>query len=446
MPGALFARQPIFDLHLDVIGYELLFRSQDTKRKGENSSAKSLNSQQLDFRRDASQESPGVYIEVNEEANEACNKGENSSAKSLDGDAATSTLLLDLLGHLHFPDVVGTKYAFVNFTANLLTQPLPSTLPRQQIVIEILENIEPTPEIIAAISQLKRQGFTIALDDFVFSEEFIPLLELTKFVKIDVLNCNEQQIIEKIAPLKDFKVILIAEKVETHQQLEICKKLGFQFFQGYFMCKPQIIEGQRIDTNRQVALEILAKIQNPNITFRELENIIACDAQLTYKIIKLNNSTLFSPVKPIKSIKEALFRMGLEELRYWVALIVLSSIESKPYELRNIAALRAKMCENINKSNNNNNIAHSEFFLAGLFSLLDVMMHDSLQNILTHLSLNEEITKGLLYREGEIGRILTLVESYEKNCLPPLPSDEIELLTKSYEKALSWLKQMSFVL
>lgn len=394
MPHTIFARQPIFNLALDAIGYEILFRS-DLKDVSE-----------------------------------------------VDGDQASSTVILNLFTGADFGDIVGTKKAFINFTRHLLLEPLPANFPHQNVVIEILEHIKIDEAVIQAVYKLKKSGYQIALDDFQYAPVYQPLIEIADYIKIDVLNCRADDIKQRLEGLENYKGILLAEKIETYEQLNECKDLGFKAFQGFFLCKPQIIEGQRIETSRNIALQILARIQDDQADMHDLEELVSQDAQLSYKIFRLSNSSLFAPVRPITSIREAIFRVGLAELRNWVCLMVLSSIDCRPYEIRNLAAVRAKMCELVGKFLHSP-ARPSQLFIAGLFSLLDVMMHERLEALLQQVSIPEEISAGILLKQGEVGRILAAVEAYEQGQWHSLNRLQQEAYAKAYECSLKWAHEIS---
>ncbi len=363
-PQALFARQPIFTKGLEVMGYELLYRQAD-----------------------------------------------NTAGEG--GDAATSHVLFDTIANIGLGDVVGPHAAFINFTKNILLANFPSALPKEKIVVEVLEDVEVDQHVVDAIKRLKNQGYCIALDDFVFAEQWKPLLEIADIIKLDVLDQNEEQISTQLKSVENYSAKLLAEKVETHAQFEICKKLGFDYFQGFFFSKPKIIAGKRVDANKTVVLQLLAKLQDPNLNLQDLELLVSQDPKLSYKILKINNSVVFSPIRKITSLREAIVRLGVNELRNWATLLALSSMGDTPTEYCNQAILRAKMCEFLGKG-----IASKQdparFFIVGLLSMLDVMMQEELPKLLSGLPLDEEIKSALLERQGELGETLSSVIAYEQ--------------------------------
>lgn len=388
MSGAIFARQPIFNSQLELIAYELLFRSE-------------------------------------------------FSDKILEGDQATSHVLLDMICAVNFQDILGSHKAFINFTRKILVEPLPYMFPTKNIVIEILENIVIDQEVIAAAKKLKKQGFEIALDDFIYDTSYDPLIEIADYIKIDVLNCDEIAIAKQLEPLKGYHGHLLAEKVETYEQFEACKKLSFTAFQGYFMCKPQIVTGQRINTNRQTVFQVLSQLQNPQLDIKELEILIAQDAQLSYKILRLCNSTMYGVSKPIHSLKDAIFRIGLQELSNWVVLLILSSIDIKPRELQRIAIIRAKMAELLGQALKLQ-VSKSQLFISGLFSLLDVMLHEEMSDLIKNISLDPSIQEALIERKGQVGYVLKIIEGYEKNNWSISNEISPQKICEIFQIALQW--------
>ena len=368
-PEVYIGRQPIFDVNLNVYAYELLFRSNATTNQS------------------------------------------NISNNDLDkGDIATTQLILNIFSDLGFTEVVGNKIAFINITSNLLFNLPP--LQKDKVVLEILENVEINSKVINAALLLKEQGYTIALDDFIFNEQWIPLIELSDIIKIDISCYSEQQLIEQIQILKPFGKRILAEKLETHQELELCTNLGCELFQGFFLSKPKIISGKRVATNKVMILQLITHLNDPMISAQEIENLICRDVKLTYKLLQIINSAAFVKVNKIVSLKQAIVYLGITQLKKWVNLIALNSIQDKPHELMITTMIRAKMCELIAKGQQASD--PGVFFIVGLLSTIDALLDDKMQNLLIKLPLDQNIQNALLSRAGPMGKVLSDVISYEK--------------------------------
>jgi EAL and modified HD-GYP domain-containing signal transduction protein len=392
-------RQPIFDRNLEVIGYELLYRSI-----------------------------------------------QSGPANVTDGDQATTQVILNTFSHLGLESLVGShKKAYINATRNFLVGKIPIPFPPTSVVLEVLEDIKVDPELIDSLTALSRQGFQIALDDVTSVERISPLLSLANIIKIDLMGSRRNQLADIVGRLRPYRqrLKLLAEKVETQEELEYCKRLGFDYFQGYFLCKPSVVKGKRMDSARLVLMRTLAKIQDPKADFRSLGGLVAQDVSLSYKVLKLVNSSYYSLAKTITAIDQAIALIGMNQLRGWLTLLIMASIENKPHELTNIAMTRAKMCELVARSLRQNQT--ELFFLVGLFSVLDAMMDMPMQEALADLPLAEEVVTGLLEHKGPTGAVLLLVLAYERGEWDQLLKTSLspDTLQQNYLDAIRWTAEVS---
>jgi EAL and modified HD-GYP domain-containing signal transduction protein len=310
------------------------------------------------------------------------------------------------------------------------------------VVLEMLEDVAVDDDVLAALRNLSAQGYIIALDDFFYQEHLRSLVELADIIKIDVLASGRTTVAEQVKLLRHYDVQLLAEKVETQEDFAYYKTLGFEYFQGYFFCRPDVVKGQRSPTNRLVILELLAKLQSPEITFRELEAFISRDVSLSYKVLRAANAAIYTRARKVTSIHQALQLVGLTAMTHIVSLFLLANIDDKPHELLITAMVRAKMCEQLAKLMQQSNSA--TFFTVGLLSVLDAFMDRPMPNILPALPLADEIVEALLAYEGMLGAILRCVLAYERGDWETVqnlgcPRD---LLVKTYLAALMWATEM----
>ena len=389
----LLARQPIYDKQLNVHAYELLFRPP------------------------------------------------NQSNWEWDGDIATSQLVVNAFTEIGIEKVVNHKTAFINFTQKWLESPPP--FDARYVTIEVLEDVDPNEEIIAGVKALADRGFTIALDDFVYHEKWKPLLEIAHIIKIDVLNLRRNELETTLEQLKPYNVKLLAEKIEDHEMFELCKQLGFEFFQGYFLSKPQNIHGEVMPSNKVVIMSLLAELQNPNATVDGLEKIISNDISLSTKILRICNSAEMAVVKKIDTIRRAVVLIGLQALKQWSSIIALSRLSDKPSELVCLTLQRAKMMEYLANASNIENKAI--FFTVGMFSLVDAFFDRPIKSLLKNLPFDDTVNGALLNYEGDVGKVLFCVQAQEKgNWLdidwPYLNSIDIdeEAFEKAYLDAIIW--------
>lgn len=387
----LLARQPIFDADLNLYAYELLFRSTH-----EN----------------------------------------HSSVSSIDGDKATTEVINRTFLELGIERVLGNKRGFINLTRSFLTGERSLPFDSSQIVLEVLEDIEIDDTVIKSVQELSEQGYIIALDDFIFKEELRPIVQAASIIKIDLLALTEEELIEHVEILKQEDVQLLAEKVETAEQFELCKKLGFELFQGYFFCKPIIINDRPLPDNKASALRILSELQKENIAIENIEALISQDASLSYKLLRTLNSAAMGLPRQIDSIRQGIMMLGIQTIKSWVTIIAYSDVDAATSELLTTALVRAKMAEILADAFECN---AETAFLVGLFSPLDAILQKPMIDLLNTIPLNESVKQALLHGEGNLGNLLRFVVPYEQNevmCIPDHIS--IEQLNNAYIEATEW--------
>lgn len=389
----LLARQPIYDGKLKVVAYELLFRPPQ------------------------------------------------GAAWEWDGDVATSQLVVNAFTELGIEETIDNKQAFINFTRRWLLLPPPFN--PAQITIEILESVEPDEEVVSAVQSLSKQGFVIALDDFSFEPKWHPLLQLADIVKIDVLQHQGAALEQQVKMLAPYKVKLLAEKVETFEIFEHCKTLGFQFFQGYFLCRPQNIKGDSLPSNKLVVMQLLAELQNPDVDMSSLEKMISRDISLSIKLLRICNSAGFGARVKVESIRKAVVLIGLRPLRQWSSIIALSRMSDKPSELIMLALTRGRMMESLAQQTNRPD--QDLFFTVGMFSLIDAFFDQPKAKILAGLPFSDSVNQALLDHQGAVGILLKNVEAHEQGQWdaidwPHLAAQGIEesAFKDAYFEALRW--------
>lgn len=396
MPDVFVGRQPIYDRGLEVVAYELLFRS-----------------------------------------------SEGNQAGVLDGDLATSQVLHNTFVEIGLDTIVGQKLAFVNFTRGFILQDYTTIFPARRVVVEILEDITVDAELITAVRALSAQGYTIALDDFVFRDYLRPLVEIADIIKVDILALDRPTLQENVTQLRQFNVRLLAEKVETRNDFNICCDLGFDYFQGYFLCRPDIVRGQRSPANRLASLRLLAKLQDPETEFDELEEIISRDVSLSYKLLRLINAAIYGLPKKVESIRQALLLLGTKFITSWVSVIALTGVSDKPQELMVTALIRGKMCELLAQAMQS--AGKEVYFTIGLFSVLDAMLDTPMPEVLKLLPLAEEVSGALLHHEGLGGQTLHCVLAYERGNWDEVicPGLDRRRIKDAYLQAIAWAAEVS---
>lgn len=391
MDNIFIARQPIYDKSIQLVGYELLYRA-----------------------------------------------GDSDKAEFSDGDLASSEVILNSFVNVGIDGLVGSAEAFINITEAFILNESLTPMFENQVVLEILENIKPTKEVITGVKRLKEQGFKFALDDFKYSSEYNELLALVDYVKLDVIQLSTTEVIEQIKHLENFNVSLVAEKVETPELFSFCKELDFDYFQGFHFCKPQLVKKKHIPANKLVVMDVFKKLENPDFDFDELEKSVAQDAVLTFKLLRYVNSAAFAQRKEIESIREALILVGGATVKKWAMLILMTQMaEGKPQALLVTALVRARMCELVAISEGKGN---EQMFMIGLLSLLDALMDMDMIDLLDELTLSASIKYALLDYEGENGARLKNVILYEKGKWNDLLQYDVdaEQYSACYVDAVKW--------
>jgi EAL and modified HD-GYP domain-containing signal transduction protein len=307
--------------------------------------------------------------------------------------------------------LVGESQAFINLTGTFLKNPAILPLSKDRLVLEVLENIPVTDELVAAVRHLAAEGYTIALDDFILDERTLPLVELAQVIKIDIHQLTEAQLKDHVHRLKQYGVRLLAEKVETHQELELCRSQGFHYFQGFFLSRPHIIRSKRLPADRVRVLNLLQKLQDPDASLREVTALVSEDVYLSYRLLRLINSAYFPIRTRIESIHRAVVYLGLNGVRTWATWIVMSGIRDKPPELKTVALIRARMATGLSEE-----VGHHEpdrAFTVGLFSTLDALLDLPLEKAVGTLPLTTEVNEALLELKGPLGEVLATVLAYE---------------------------------
>ncbi|TYT74363.1 EAL and HDOD domain-containing protein [Desulfobotulus mexicanus] len=361
------ARQPIFNTQKQIVAFELLFRN-----------------------------------------------GMDNAMPEMDGDQASYQLIANSFMDIGIQTLTEGKRAFINFTENLLLEKVPLMLPPKDTVVEILETVRPTPEVIQACREIAAKGYVMALDDFIYTPEWKELTDIARIIKIDFLNTPLTKIKECMAIETKVKPVFLATKVETHEQFDTAVSMGFILFQGYFFSKPEIIRGRQIQGQYLNLLQITAESAMPDMDLDRMEDLIHRDVGIAYDLLRYINSAYFKCRNEISSIRDALMMLGTDEVRRFIAILTLTKIcSNKPEALMKASCIRGRFCERMGAATETPGLS-SQLFTLGMFSLLDALLDESMEKILGEISLSKDIEKALLEKTGPLYPFLSLAEAYEK--------------------------------
>ncbi|USD65377.1 EAL domain-containing protein [Vibrio sp. SCSIO 43136] len=364
------ARQPILNGKRHTLGYELLFRD------GEN----------------------------------------NAFPAHVDSNRATYRLIAEnFLSFQELTTAQPLRY-FINFSHESLVRLLPMALPKEHIVVEILETCRPTDELLQAVRYLHRNGYKIALDDFDLGPEWQRFLPFARIIKIDLMQVGVEKACEYVQARRSQGCSrkYVAERVETAEEFAATQAAGFHFFQGYFFSKPEIIRNRAVKPEQVLAMQLFYEVCKPQVDYKKVEFLISGDVSLSYQLLKFVNGFSHRITVPISSFKQALVYLGQDRLKQFVSLVVASYVAiNKPAELRKLSLQRARFCHLMTRYQPFSD-QRDQAFLLGLLSLLDSFLDQSMDHLLSQLPLSTELNVALLERGGVLGRLLALEEQFEQ--------------------------------
>jgi EAL and modified HD-GYP domain-containing signal transduction protein len=401
-PTALcVARQPILDKGGQVFGYELLYRG-----------------------------APGDTTCV------------------VKSDLASASVITSAMLDLGLDTLTGGRRAFLNVTGALVIERIDALVPPGDVVLELLETIEITHELIAACRKLKAKGYVLALDDFVAGSTAEALLPYVSFVKVDVLNTPMAEVIEIARRLKPLGVTMLAEKVESREVYEQTLGAGYTLFQGYYFCKPVIQMGAAIPAHQLVYIRLLAALSKPELSMQELEALVKQDVSLSLRVLRFVNSAAVPIRTEVGSIRQALLLIGIEPIRKWASVWCLAGLNpGATPELTTLALVRARSCELVGEESRL--LDASELFVVGLFSLLDVLLSRTMADALDNLPLPPSTADALLGRNNKERSVLDAVIAYENGEWDDASNAAVSagvdaaVLPTAYTTALRWAQDIS---
>ena len=380
----------------------------------------------------------------------------NGSADITDPTQATATVITNAFTELAAHAALGPYTGYINIDSDLLFSELIEVLPPQLVVLEILESISPTPEVIARCHQLRDMGFVLAVDDIVrIDEAYIPLLELTDIIKVDILKVNAEHLPSLVTRLKKFGKKLLAEKVETVKQFSQCQSLGFDLFQGYYFAQPTIIVGKKLNPTQIALLRLLGMIMDDADT-SEIENAFKVEPGLTVNMLRLTNSVSCGLSTKITSLRHAITILGRRQLQRWLQLLIYTSPHGNAQginPLLQLAATRGRLIELLADRVQPRNREFSDHaFMVGIMSLMPTLLGMTMVDILAQLPVAQRVKQALIEQpeqSGQLGQLLLIAAATEvtdpvelEEALHRVPAINLDFLGKCLARAFSWANNL----
>ena len=368
----------------------------------------------------------------------------------IDGDEATSKMIEASQFNMGMSEFSGNKPAFINFTLDTLSQGYPEMLAPDEVVVEILETIKPGKKLLGLCKDLHAKGYTLALDDYEHQNVWAHFYPYIKIIKIDIQQTGVEEIKEVLSAVKDHQHIkMLAEKVETYDEYNQMLQLGFDYFQGYFFAKPEMIKTKSLSPSQMAMAELLYETSKTDLDLNSITSVFERDVSLSYKLLRYANSAIFKRRNEISTIKQALVILGSGELKRFIGLMfAVTANPDKPSELINMAMTRAKFCELV-AHDIPSQLDISIAFLTGLLSMIDAILDEEMATVLDKLPLSEEIKNPLLTKKGVMAALIKLVEFIEQAqwdkttlVMGKLKLDK-DKVSEHYNQAVAWADEQT---
>lgn len=377
----------------------------------------------------------------------------SNAAEVTDGIQATATVIINAFAELGIVAALGNYRGFINVDEAFLFSDLIELLPRQSVVLEILETVPPTPAVIERCKTLKAAGFTLALDDVIqLAPEFTELLALVEIIKVDIQPLSNAELNQLVIKLKPLGKQLLAEKVDSREQMETCLKLGFALFQGYYFARPTIIAGKKLDHSQLSMMKLMGLLLG-DADNAELEKALKPEPGLTINLLRMTNSVGTGSVEKITSLRHAITILGRRQLQRWMQLLVFAAGDRKSANnpLLLLAATRGRLMELLAETlqPKDGDLA-DQAFMTGIMSLMPALVGQPIAEIITPLGLAQSLHEALCDGSGRLGDMLRLAESSENGDLAQLATDLASLpgispkaLNLAQTRALQWANSIN---
>ena len=332
----------------------------------------------------------------------------DNGARFSDANQATADVMLKAILEIGLQKVAPERPVYINHPRSLLE--MDPILPPARCVVEVLEDVVADAGSVEALVRLKKLNYRIALDDFVYRQDLVPMIRLADFIKLDYRVLGERGYREQMRFLKGYPVAIVAEKIESEEEFQCCKAMGCSLFQGYYLRKPDLLAGRRIPSNKLSVLSLLAECSNLDTSATVIAGVIARDAALTYGLLRLANSALYRRRSEIRTPAQAVTLLGMDFVFRWATLLSMAGNDDCPAGYLEAALQRARMCELLAGLHGG---SAPEAYMTGLLSTLDSVLNAPLAILISPLPIDSMYKRALLEREGVLGAVLDTVTAYE---------------------------------
>ena len=394
------ARQPILDARHQVFGYELLYRAAST-----------------------------------------------DTACTSTVDQASARVIADAVLDIGFDVLTDGRRAFINLSSETLLADASAVFDPDTVVLEILESVEITPAVVEMCRSLHQRGYALALDDFTPGSAASALLPFVTYVKLDVLALARHDLRRLAARLVTRGITVVAEKVETAEAFEEARAAGCSLFQGYHFCRPVNFSAQTLSASQVAQIRLLGALYKPSVSLGYIEDLLKHDGSLSYRVLRTVNSAGYGLRREVRSIREALLLLGLDQIRKWTSVWVIAGANRGPSELVTMTVLRGRTCELMGQAMGRGD-GGAALFLLGLCSLLDTILGQPMTRITQELPLESETRAALMGEPNESRHVLDAVRHYERGAFVQAAASaralglEADALARGYEGALKWARSL----
>jgi c-di-GMP-related signal transduction protein len=397
MRSVHIGRQPIYDRELAVHGYELRFR------------------------RTRGGQLPDALVAT---------------------DVAVTQMILNTITEHGLDRLAGDRPAFINVTRPFVVGELAVPFGPEHGILDLLSGIAADDDVLEGCKLLGEEGYRFALDDFWWEPARRELLPYAAYVKIDVLNRSADEVDEALLLCREAGVPAVAQRIGDKTTLEWCKERGFDYFQGTFFLHPEVVIARNLSPSHLAAMQVLAKLSDPDISIADIESAVRIDLALSYRVLRAANSATHGLSRPVESIRDALVLLGAQRLRSWLLLMVLAATGEPDEEQLSTAMTRARTCELMAQADPA--LRPASAFVVGVLSAMDIVLGLPMADVVDHLPLADDLREALLSGTGPLGELLTAVRAYEvgdDDALAASPFDAFEL-SRAYLNAVGWSLQL----